>query len=108
MQAVALRISGAKAMFYKVKVAGTRDTLLDETGSHYFHQPHIRGSVDFIFAHRRDDTGFSFVNCKINGTGRIYLGRAWGNYSRAIYSNCYFENINPAGWTDWNGKQQCL
>ncbi|KAK8527105.1 hypothetical protein V6N13_084976 [Hibiscus sabdariffa] len=130
MQAVALRISGDKAMFYKVKVVGTQDTLLDETGSHYFYQSHIRGSVDFIFgksrslyqdcviestavrsgaiaAHRRDspndDTGFSFVNCKINGTGRIYLGRAWGNYSRAVYSNCYFDNIiNPAGWTDWN------
>ncbi|KAK8648674.1 hypothetical protein V6N13_129422 [Hibiscus sabdariffa] len=130
MQAVALRISGDKAMFYKVKVIGTQDTLLDESGSHYFYQCHIRGSVDFIFgnsrslyqdcviestavrtgaiaAHHRDspndDTGFSFVNCKINGTGRIYLGRAWGNYSRAIYSNCYFDNIiNPAGWTDWN------
>ncbi|KAG4161750.1 hypothetical protein ERO13_D01G075400v2 [Gossypium hirsutum] len=130
MQAVALRISGDKAMFYKVKVVGTQDTLLDEIGSHYFYQCHIQGSVDFIFgksrslyqdcviestavrsgaiaAHRRDspddDTGFSFVNCKINGTGRIYLGRAWGNYSRAIYSNCYFDNIiNPAGWTDWN------
>ncbi|KAE8654187.1 Pectinesterase QRT1 [Hibiscus syriacus] len=97
MQAVALRISGDKAMFYKVKVVGTQDTLLDETGSHYFYQSHIRGSVDFIFdslkqdcviestavrtgaiaAHRRDspndNTGFSFANCKINGTGRIYL-----------------------------------
>ncbi|XWS11340.1 hypothetical protein CRYUN_Cryun38cG0075500 [Craigia yunnanensis] len=129
-QAVALRISGDKAMFYKVKVLGTQDTLLDETGSHYFFQCHIQGSVDFIFgksrslyqdclvqstakkfgavaAHHRDspydNTGFSFVNCTINGTGKIYLGRAWGNYSRAIYSNCYLDNvIIPAGWSDWN------
>ncbi|XWS09686.1 hypothetical protein CRYUN_Cryun39dG0010300 [Craigia yunnanensis] len=129
-QAVALRISGDKAMFYKIKAVGTQDTLLDETGSHYFFQCHIQGSVDFIFgksrslyqdclvqstaktygavaAHHRDslydNTGFSFVNCTINGTGKIYLGRAWGNYSRAIYSNCYLDNvITPAGWSDWN------
>ncbi|XVF03629.1 hypothetical protein REPUB_Repub05bG0009400 [Reevesia pubescens] len=129
-QAVALRIYGDKAMFYKVKVVGAQDTLLDETGSHYFYQCHIQGSVDFIFgksrslyqdcvlestakkfgaiaAHHRnspdDNTGFSFVNCIINGTGKIYLGRAWGNYSRAIYSNCYLDNIIiPAGWSDWN------
>ncbi|KAK6229844.1 Pectinesterase [Theobroma cacao] len=136
MQAVALRISGDKAMFYKVKVVGSQDTLLDETGSHYFYECHIQGSVDFIFgrsrslyqdcvlqstakrygaiaAHHRDspddNTGFSFVNCVISGTGKIYLGRAWGNYSRAIYSNCYFDDIiTPAGWSDWNypGRQK--
>lgn len=49
MQAVALRISGDKAMFYRVRVLGTQDTLLDETGNHYFYQCHIQGSVDFIF-----------------------------------------------------------
>ncbi|XP_010536718.1 PREDICTED: pectinesterase QRT1 [Tarenaya hassleriana] len=130
MQAVALRISGDRAMFYRVRVLGTQDTLLDESGSHYFFQSHIQGSVDFIFgkarslyqdcviqstakrsgaiaAHHRDsedeDTGFSFVDCVINGTGKIYLGRAWGNYSRAIYSNCYIADvITPMGWSDWN------
>ncbi|KDP39260.1 hypothetical protein JCGZ_01017 [Jatropha curcas] len=130
MQAVALRVSGDKAFFYRVKILGTQDTLLDETGSHYFYQCHIQGSVDFIFgrgkslfedcvlqsiarrsgaiaAHHRDfpddDSGFSFVNCVINGTGKILLGRAWGNYSRAIYSYCYIDNIiTPSGWSDWN------
>ena len=60
-----------------------------------------------IAAHHRDspddNTGFSFVNCIINGTSKVYLGRAWGNYSRAIYSNCYIDNvITPAGWSDWD------
>ncbi|KAL0560679.1 hypothetical protein IC582_001089 [Cucumis melo] len=129
-QGVALRITGDKAVFYRVKFLGGQDTLLDDLGTHYFYQCHIRGSVDFIFgtarslyeqcvitstaesygaiaAHHRaspdDDTGFSFVRCVINGSGKVYLGRAWGNYSRTIYSNCYIEDvINPLGWSDWN------
>eukprot|EP00257_Ricinus_communis_P018346 XP_015577047.1 pectinesterase QRT1 isoform X2 [Ricinus communis] len=130
MQAVALRVSGDKAFFHKVRILGTQDTLLDETGSHFFYQCHIQGSVDFIFgkgrslfqdcvlqstakrsgaiaAHHRDtpfdDSGFSFVGCVINGTGKILLGRAWGNYSRAIYSYCFIDDvITPPGWSDWN------
>ncbi|XP_047337244.1 pectinesterase QRT1-like [Impatiens glandulifera] len=130
MQAVALRIDGNMAMFYRVRVLGTQDTLLDYTGSHYFYQSYIQGAVDFIFgrarslyqdcilrstakrfgaiaAHHRDspaeDTGFSFVNCKIYGTGTILLGRAWGNYSRTIFSYCEIDNnISPSGWSDWN------
>ncbi|KAH7859802.1 hypothetical protein Vadar_005615 [Vaccinium darrowii] len=129
-QAVALRISGNKAMFYRVRILGTQDTLLDDCGSHYFYQCYIQGSIDFVFgssrslyqdcvlhstakrygaiaAHYRDsqedDTGFSFVNCTINGTGTVYLGRAWGNYSRAIYSYCDIDNVvTPSGWSDWN------
>lgn len=157
-QAAALRITGDKAMFYRVRVLGSQDTLNDATGSHYFYQCHIQGSVDFIFgnakslyqakpihlfffynplyekkrckilnlvkrqdcdirstakrygaiaAHHRDleneDTGFSFVNCDIGGTGKVYLGRAWGNYSRTVYSNCFIDDIiTPVGWNDWN------
>ncbi|XP_022139683.1 pectinesterase QRT1 [Momordica charantia] len=128
-QAVALRIAGDKAMFYRVKFIGQQDTLLDDIGTHYFYQCHIQGSVDFIFgrarslyeqciisstaenygaiaAHHRDsaeeETGFSFVHCVINGSGKILLGRAWGNYSRTIYSYCYIQDIiTPTGWSDW-------
>lgn len=53
MQAVALRIAGDKAVFYRVRILGTQDTLLDDTGSHYFYQCHIQGSVDFIFGRSR-------------------------------------------------------
>ncbi|XP_022975722.1 pectinesterase QRT1 [Cucurbita maxima] len=129
-QAVALRISGEKAMFYRVKFLGQQDTLLDDMGTHYFYQCHIQGTIDFIFgtarslyeqcvitstaetfgaiaAHHRsspdDDTGFSFVRCVINGSGRVLLGRAWGTYSRTIYSYCYIEDmISPLGWSDWS------
>ncbi|KAF5728459.1 putative Pectinesterase U1 precursor [Tripterygium wilfordii] len=48
MQAAALRIYGDRAMFYKVRILGTQDTLLDLSGTHYFYQCHIEGNVDFI------------------------------------------------------------
>ncbi|XP_075085214.1 pectinesterase QRT1-like isoform X1 [Nicotiana tabacum] len=134
MQAVALRLAGERAMLYKVRILGSQDTLLDESGSHYFYKCYIQGSVDFICgnarslyqgcdlysvaednigisgaiaAHQRnsadEDSGFSFVDCKISGSGSILLGRAWGEYSRIIYSNCYFDAlITPEGWFDWN------
>ncbi|KAJ9679329.1 hypothetical protein PVL29_021300 [Vitis rotundifolia] len=114
MQAVALSINGDK------------NTLMDLSGTHYFNQCYIQGSIDFIFggarsiyqgcviesiattsgaiaAHRmespNDGTGFSFVNCTIIGTGKIYLGRAWVEYSIAVYSNYRIANmITPCGW----------
>lgn len=60
-----------------------------------------------IAAHQRDspneNSGFSFVNCKVTGSGSVLLGRAWGEYSRIIYSKCYFDGlITPQGWSDWD------
>lgn len=52
-QAVALRIKGNKAMFYRVRILGTQDTLLDDYGSHYFYQCYVQGSIDFIFGSSR-------------------------------------------------------
>ncbi|RYR45326.1 hypothetical protein Ahy_A07g031168 [Arachis hypogaea] len=37
-----------KAVFYQVRVVGEQDTLLNNTGTHYFYQTFIQGSVDFI------------------------------------------------------------
>ena len=62
-----------------------------------------------ITAHHRDleeeDTGFSFVGCKIGGTPgtTTSLGRPWGDYARVIFSYCYINDmIIPQGWTDWD------
>lgn len=61
MQAVALRIASEKAMFYRVRILGAQDTLLDDHGSHYFHQCYIQGSIDFIFGRSRSLYQVSFV-----------------------------------------------
>ncbi|KAL2935022.1 putative pectinesterase 53 [Bienertia sinuspersici] len=128
-QAVSLRISGSKAAFYGCRFYGSQDTLYDRRGLHYFRNCFIQGSVDFIFGEGRSlyqnctlnsitkeiasvtaqkrsnrsmSSGFSFKDCKVTGSGRVYLGRAWGDYSRVVYSLSFLDKIVvPLGWNDW-------
>ncbi|KAF2322894.1 hypothetical protein GH714_031880 [Hevea brasiliensis] len=103
-KAVALRVSGHRAAFYGCRILSCQDTLLDDTGSHYYSNCYIEGATDFICgnaasiferchlhsisknngsitAQHRDsltqDSGFTFLGCKITGIGSAYLGRPW-------------------------------
>ncbi|KAL5752534.1 hypothetical protein ACOSQ2_023041 [Xanthoceras sorbifolium] len=134
-QAVALRISADTAAFIGCKFVGAQDTLYDHLGRHYFNNCYIEGSVDFIFgnglsyykdchlhaisnnsygaltAQKREsllqETGFSFVNCKVTGSGALYLGRAWGTFSRVVFSYTFMDKIiTPRGWYDWGDKNR--
>ncbi|KAG9442929.1 hypothetical protein H6P81_018783 [Aristolochia fimbriata] len=133
-QGVAVRISGDAAMFINCKFHGGQDTLYDHMGRHYFKNCYIEGTVDFIFgnglslydnceihaignrygaltAQRRDnmldDTGFSFIHCKVTGSGAFYLGRAWGTFSRVVFSYTYMDKIvTPRGWENWGDKNR--
>ncbi|URE21675.1 pectinesterase [Musa troglodytarum] len=53
MQAVALRLTGDKAMIYRCRILGSQDTLFDHYGRHYFYECYIQGSIDFIFGSAR-------------------------------------------------------
>ncbi|XP_006663669.2 probable pectinesterase 53 [Oryza brachyantha] len=132
-QAVALRLFGTKSALYNCTVDGGQDTLYDHKGLHYFKNCIIKGSVDFIFGFGRSfyegctiisvvkevavltaqqrsktiegaiESGFSFKNCTIKGQGPIYLGRAWGDSSRVIYSYTEMgKEVVPVGWDGWN------
>ncbi|KAF8039743.1 hypothetical protein BT93_B2072 [Corymbia citriodora subsp. variegata] len=133
-QAVALRISGTKAAFYNCSFMGNQDTLYDHKGLHYFNNCFIQGSVDFIFGYGRSlyencylnsvtkkvasltaqkrtnaslASGFSFKNSTITGSGLIYLGRAWGDYSRVIFSYTFMDRaVAPQGWSDWGDPKR--
>ncbi|KAK7358397.1 hypothetical protein VNO77_00324 [Canavalia gladiata] len=128
-QAVALRISADTAVFLGCKFLGAQDTLYDHVGRHYYKDCYIEGSVDFIFGNALslfegchvhaiaqltgaltaqgrssllEDTGFSFVHCKVTGSGALYLGRAWGPFSRVVFAYTYMDNIIiPKGWYNW-------
>ncbi|XP_041996967.1 probable pectinesterase 53 [Salvia splendens] len=128
-QAVAFRISADTAVLVGCKFLGAQDTLYDQLGRHYYRDCYIEGSVDFIFgsglslfenchvhaiasrvgavtAQGRssilDESGFSFVKCKVTGSGALYLGRAWGPFSRVVFSYTYMDNIIiPKGWYNW-------
>ncbi|CDP01931.1 unnamed protein product [Coffea canephora] len=133
-QAAALRISADTAAFIGCRFIGAQDTLYDHKGRHYFRDCYIQGSVDFIFgdglslyenchlraktnsygaltAQKREsmleETGFSFVNCKVTGSGALYLGRAWGSFSRVVFAYTYMDKIiTPRGWYNWGDKNR--
>ncbi|KAK9699382.1 hypothetical protein RND81_08G170400 [Saponaria officinalis] len=134
-QAVALRISGDSAAFYNCKFKGFQDTICDDKGDHLFKDCYIEGTVDFIFgearsiylnseikvipgdplayivahARKNDDGvgGYSFVHCKVTGTGRnAFLARAWMEAARTVYSYCTLTDaVHPEGFSD-NRKPQ--
>ncbi|TYH72854.1 hypothetical protein ES332_D05G284900v1 [Gossypium tomentosum] len=133
-KAVALRVSGDRAAFFGCRILSYQDTLLDDTGRHYYSNCYIEGAVDFIFgnaaslferchlhtlseggasitAQRREspseETGFTFLGCKITGVRTAVLGRPWGPYSRVIFALTYMSNvILPQGWDDWGDSSK--
>ncbi|KAK6946262.1 Pectinesterase, catalytic [Dillenia turbinata] len=129
-KAVALRVSGDRAAFYNCRILSYQDTLLDETGRHFYSNCYIEGGTDFICGdaasvfekchvhstsevggiitahHRstpRENTGFTFLGCKITGSaGTTLLGRPWGAYSRVVFAfTSMSDAILPQGWDDW-------
>ncbi|WOL07045.1 putative pectinesterase 68 [Canna indica] len=129
-QAAAFRISGDKAYFFGCGFYGAQDTLCDDAGRHYLKDCYIEGSIDFIFGNGRsmykdcqlhsiadrfgsiaaqdrnslnERTGFAFVHCRVTGTGKLYVGRAMGRYSRIVFAYTYFDDVvAPEGWDDWD------
>ncbi|XP_043713276.1 putative pectinesterase 11 [Telopea speciosissima] len=126
---VALRVSEDRAAFYMCRIISYQDTLLDDTGRHYYNNCYIEGATDFICgnaaslfekchlhstsegtgaitAQRREspseNTGYTFLGCKITGVGTCVLGRPWGSYSRVVFAMTFMSSaVLPQGWDDW-------
>ncbi|CAF2312936.1 unnamed protein product [Brassica napus] len=64
----------------------------------------INGAVTANGRNSKDEnSGFSFVNCSIGGTGHVWLGRAWRPYSRVIFVSTFMTDvIAPEGWNNFN------
>lgn len=53
------------------------------------------------------DSGFSFKDCVVTGSGLVYLGRAWGDYSRVVFSYTFMDKVVlPQGWNDWGDQKR--
>lgn len=128
-QAVALAVLGDRAVFRNCRFLGWQDTLLDQTGRHYYENCCINGHCDYIFGggtawfencriHNLDASyitaastpehqpyGYVFSNCTITGEPegkKTYLGRPWRDYASVIFLNCRMEDcIQPEGWHNW-------
>ncbi|KAJ4963709.1 hypothetical protein NE237_023648 [Protea cynaroides] len=120
-------ICGNTALFFEHNLY--QDTILDDIGSHYYNNCYIEGATDFIYgnaasffekchlhstsegtgaitAQRREspseNTGFTFLGCKITGVGTCILGRPWGSYSRVVFAKTFMSSaVLPQGWDDW-------
>ncbi|PQM33447.1 putative pectinesterase 29 [Prunus yedoensis var. nudiflora] len=128
-------IGGDKASFHNCGFIGMQDTLSDAIGRHYFYNCTVVGAIDFIFSNGqsiyekcqlksvtdkigvpgfitaqgrkglKETSGYVFKDCYVNGTGPIFLGRPYRNYSRVLFASTYMENIiTPEGWSTWDKR----
>ena len=131
-QAVAVRVTGDKAMFENCRFLGYQDTLYlhGDKSRQYYKNCYIEGTVDFIFGwatavfedcvifakdygyltaastNKESDYGLVFINCKLISDAdesTFYLGRPWRDYAQTVFINCYMDkHIKSEGWHDWN------
>ncbi|MCS6897267.1 MAG: pectinesterase family protein, partial [Nitrospira sp.] len=132
-QALALSLSGDRAIFRRCRFLGWQDTLFVTRGRSYFRDCYIEGHCDFIFG---DGTavfdrceihslsanyvtaastppdqpfGLVFLNCRLTDDGRskaYYLGRPWRPHAAVAFLHCELSaNINPLGWDNWRNPE---
>ncbi len=132
-QALAIRVDGDKAIFYRCRFLGWQDTILLNKNRQYFDRCHILGAVDFIFGNataffnhcritslgygcitaartpQNAPFGFVFWHCVVQslaGKGHTWLGRPWGPYAAVAWLHCRMPAaINKTRWQHWNDKK---
>jgi len=116
-QALALKITGDRAIFRNMRFLGNQDTVYAATHRQYFTHCYIEGNVDFIFGDGKtvfedceihsnqhsvgfltaqgknapdQDSGFVFNRCRLTadpGVANVWLGRPWRPYATVIFLN---------------------
>jgi pectinesterase len=135
-QAVALHIEGDRCAVINCRLLGNQDTLYASTeGSRQFYKDcYIEGTTDFIFGEAtvvfqhcvinslknsfitapattpRQQFGFVFFDCTLTpadtSVKRVYLGRPWRPYAKAVYINTDMgSHILKEGWDNWRNPE---
>lgn len=134
-QALAVYISGDKAVFRNCKFLGWQDTMYGGYSRQYFTNCYIEGSTDFIFGpstaffescqiYSKGGTaltaastesyieyGYVFNNCTVTGASGVstYLGRTWRPYAATTFMNSSLSSIiRSEGWSDWGDASNQL
>lgn len=127
-QALAVYISGDKAVFENCRFLGYQDTMYGGRSRQYFKDCYIEGSTDFIFGpatawfencelytkggsaitaastEQYVDYGYVFNKCTITGESAniTTLGRPWRPYAAVVFLNTTMSDaIKPEGWDNW-------
>ena len=133
-QAVALYVSGDRAIFKQIRVLGFQDTLYATgTGRQYYENCYIEGTVDFIFGSatavfkkaeikslgngyitaasttESQRFGYVFIDSTLQkgtaGTQSVYLGRPWRPHSAVTFLHTKMEHhIKAEGWHNWDNR----
>ncbi len=116
-QALALKVTGDRAIFRNMRFLGNQDTLYAGAHRQFFTHCYIEGNVDFIFGDGKtvfedceihsnqhsvgfltaqsknapdQDSGFVFNRCRLTadpGVANVWLGRPWRPYATVIFLN---------------------
>lgn len=130
-QAVAVRVTGDKAVFINCRFLGFQDTLYTHGADsrQYYYGCYIEGTVDFIFGSSTalfdsctiygkrggyytaastpegKQYGYVFMHCNIIGDApahSFFLGRPWRPYAKTVFLHCNIAGtVLPAGWHNW-------
>lgn len=135
-QAVAMFVSGDRAVFTNCRFKGFQDTLYTY-GKHskqLYRNCYIEGTVDFIFgastcyfdnceirsigrgyltaASTLQDVkyGYVFNRCRLTaapGVEKVMLGRPWRPYAHTVFIDCTMgSHIAPEGWHNWGVEKE--
>ncbi len=137
-QAVAIRTSGDRQIFYNCRLIGHQDTYYTQGHyRNYLKQCFIEGTTDYIFGRstvifdschinslktgsyitaasteQNVKFGYVFFNCQFTaspGIGPVFLGRPWRPYARTVIISSFLDEfVNPQGWSIWRGKENHL
>ncbi|KAE8682151.1 putative DNA polymerase epsilon catalytic subunit A [Hibiscus syriacus] len=102
VQAAALRVSSDRVAFFGCRILGYQDTLLYESGRHYYYNCYIEGSVDFICGNAA--SLFEISN--------VILPRGWDDWgdaskqSTVFYDEykCYGPGADRSQRVEWSQK----